>query len=142
VNKGKKEEYPVLQVDRNPLLVAAFTMAAVVIVWAAVSLLRSTRPAGFLVMVPGAILAFHSLWFMLSPFASVYNDRFEIRMSLFHYKQWFFGDIRSVVEKEGGHYIVFHDEDIEPLKLFGIRQSQLGGFIAHIKKQVADAMPA
>ncbi len=93
---------------------------------------------GFLLVTPAALLTFQSLWLILNPFALIYKDRVEFRYSLFGNRRRYFTDIKKVVKaKDGKTYLIFTDDEAEPLKLFGIRKSHISLLMQELDKQMA-----
>jgi hypothetical protein len=135
--KNQPYETPVLQIERNPYLMLGVSAFSALLCWLAWELLMDMNPWGFILMAPAVFAAFHSLWFLLSPFASVFADRIEIRQSLFHHQQRYFGDIKKVNGQSNGKlYLVYNDDEIEPIGLFGIRKSQEAGLKTLFSEQV------
>jgi len=78
----------------------------------------------FVLGIPSIILIFHTLWVLLNPFAVIYEDKFEMKKTMFSNKQWYFIDIKSVGEVTAkGFKIVYNDDDEEIISTFGIRPS-------------------
>ena len=83
----------------------------------------------FVLGVPTTILIFHTLWVFLNPFAIIYEDKFEMKKTMFSNKQWYFIDIKSVGEVETkGFKIIYNDDDEEIISTFGIRPSHKKAF--------------
>ena len=94
------------------------------LVYLGITLLRIMSPWGFLVMVPAGLLAFQTLWWLLNPFAEVFEDRIEVRQSFLHRKSWYFKDVvKAGMGPDGKTYLVYNDGDIDKVNLFGIRKS-------------------
>jgi hypothetical protein len=124
VKKAEKEELPLFIMDRNPLFVAIFVLISALVVYAGYLLLKDVNPWGFIVLVPGAILSFQSLWFILNPFGNIYRDKIEIQQSLVHHKTRYIVDIKKITETDAGKlYITFRDDEIEYLNTYGIKNS-------------------
>jgi len=84
-------------------------------------------------MIPAAILSFQSLWFLLHPFAIIFEDKIEIKQTLFQYKEHYFIDIKKITEnKKGRLFITYKDDEVEPIRLFGIKT----GHIQLLKKEI------
>ena len=87
----------------------------------------------FVCAVPTLILVFQTLWILLNPFAVIYEDKFELKKTMFSNKQWYFIDIKNVSEITSyGFDIEYNDGDIERINTFGIRPSH--------KKEFRDAV--
>jgi hypothetical protein len=125
VKKPITDEQPLLIVERSLPLVLGLLVLSLGLVAAVVFLFQGLKPAGFLLMVPAAILTFQTLWMLLNPFALVFDNRLEIRQSWFQHKDRFFLDLNKVVPGSGGGLLLtYTDGEIEKLSLFGIRSSQ------------------
>lgn len=94
-------------------------------------------------MVPTAILFFQVLWLIMNPFAIVFDDKVEMKQSLFHNKLWYFVDIKKVGEnKKGKLYITYNDDEMEAMSLFGIRPSHTKVLKAEMEKMVSEHLKA
>ncbi len=83
----------------------------------------------FVLGVPSTILIFHTLWVFLNPFAVIYEDKFEMKKTMFSNKQWYFIDIKSVGEVTvKGFKITYNDDEEEIISTFGIRDSHKKAF--------------
>lgn len=81
---------------------------------------------GFLVMIPASIFSFQALWWLLHPFALVFEDKLEIKQSLLHHKLRYFVDVKRISESKSGKlYITYNDDEMEALNLFGIKPSHV-----------------
>lgn len=77
-------------------------------------------------MIPAAVLFFQCLWWIVNPFALIFEDRIELKQSMFHNGVFYFTDIKKITEnKKGKVFIVYTDDETEPLNLFGIRASHI-----------------
>ena len=141
MKNNEPEEVPVASIERNPwLLAASFLTSAVFIFWGYL-LLKDVNPAGMLVMIPGGIFGFQSLWFLLHPFALIYADKVEIRQSFLHHRTRYFVDMKEThLAEKGGIYITYNDDEIERLNLFGIRESQKNFLDSHFKAQITSSL--
>ena len=77
----------------------------------------------FALAIPSVILAFHTLWMLLNPFARIYTHKAELRQSWMHNKDHYFTDLVSVGENRGKLFVTYTDGEQETLSLFGIRRS-------------------
>ncbi|PBQ33595.1 hypothetical protein CNR22_18040 [Sphingobacteriaceae bacterium] len=137
----EKEELPLQHIERNPLFLLISALICAVIIYTGYNMLQKMNPFGFLVLVPGAILSFQTLWWLLHPFALVYEDKLEIKQSLLHHKFRYFVDLKRVSEsKTGKIYITYNDDEMEALNLFGIRSSQVALLKSEMQKMVAENM--
>jgi hypothetical protein len=101
------------------------------------------NPWGFIVLVPGSIFSFQSLWWLLHPFALVFHDKIEIKQSLLHHKYRFFVDIKKISEgKSGKLYITYNDDEMEELNLFGIKTPHKGLLKTEMEQKVAESLKA
>lgn len=133
----EKEEVPLLNIERSPLVILIFALVCAAIVYSGYHLLAEVNPWGFIVMIPGAILSFQVLWLLVNPFAIVFDDKIEIKQSLFHHKLRYFVDIKRISEsKKGRIYITYNDDEMEALNLFGIRNSHTRLLKAEVEKLV------
>ncbi len=86
---------------------------------------------GFLFFIPSSLVAFHTLWFFLHPFAGIYKNKIELKPSLFNQKTRYFIDIaRSGLDKTGALIIEYTDGDTERLHLYGIHKDQITTLLA------------
>ena len=137
----EKEEIPLRHIERNPIFLLIFILISTIIVFVGCTLLKNMNPFGFLVLIPGAILSFQSLWWLLHPFAIVFEDKIEIKQSLLHHKYRYFVDLKRVSEsKKGKIYLTYNDDEMEALNLFGIKPSQVSLLKSEIEKSVSENM--
>jgi hypothetical protein len=133
VRKKEVDQVPILNIERNPIFLITSVVISALIVYFGFSLLKSVNPWGFIVMIPAAILSFQSLWFLLNPFAIIFEDRIEIKQTLFQYKEHYFIDIKKITEnKKGRLFITYKDDEVEPIRLFGIKT----GHVQLLKKEI------
>jgi hypothetical protein len=124
VKKTENEELPLFILERNPLFVATFVSISALIVYVGYLLLKEVNPWGFIVLVPGSILAFQSLWFVLHPFGHIYKDKIDIQQSLMHQKVTYVVDIKKITETDAGKlFITFRDDEVQYLNTFGIKDA-------------------
>lgn len=132
-----KIEIPLLNIERNPLLLITSVLLSGIIVFCSYVLFSAMNPWGFMVMIPGAFLSFQTLWLLLNPFALIYKDRIEIKQSLFRNKIRYFVDIKKIsATKNGKLYITYNDDDMEALNTFGIKHTQIVTLKSEIEKFV------
>jgi len=126
VRNKEKDQDPLLQIERSPIILVIFIALSAFIDYATYVLLKNVNPWGFMVMIPAAIVSFQSLWFLLNPFAIIFQDKIEIRQSLFHRKDHYFMDIKKITQNKNGRlYFTFKDDEVELIKLFGIKPSHI-----------------
>ncbi|MBL7932972.1 MAG: hypothetical protein JNL60_13775 [Bacteroidia bacterium] len=143
MKSDKKEDLPLVNIERNPLFLLVSSLLTGVIVFYAYSLLKAVNPWGFMVMVPAAVLAFQTLWWLLNPFAEIYHDRIEIKQSLFQDKVRYFVDLKKINStKKQSLYITYNDDEQEELNLFGIKSSHLPLMKSEMEKFVLESMNA
>jgi len=126
VRNREKEEIPLLNIERNPLVIVVSLLVSAISIGFAYYLLKDINPFGFLAIIPAGLISFHTLWYMLNPFAIVFKDKITIRQSLFHHKDHYYIDIKKITQhKNGKLYITFKDDEVEVMRLFGIKTSHL-----------------
>jgi hypothetical protein len=125
VKNTERETLPLASIERSSLLLlTAIAVSGVTVGWALILLMR-VDPLGFMVMIPGVIFSFQTLWLLLNPFAKIYADRIEIRQSFLHGRTRYFVDIKKIQKaKDGKIYITYNDDEVEHVHLFGIRKTQ------------------
>ncbi len=137
-NRGE-ELHPLANIERNPLILGTLMLGCVIILFFAWQLLKVVNPYGFLVAVPGLFLAFQVLWLILHPFALIYEDKIEIQQSFIHKKQCYYVDLKKVSQsKTGKFYITYHDDEVERLNLFGIKNSHLPLLRQHLEHFITE----
>jgi hypothetical protein len=137
----EKEEIPLQHIERSPLFLAISVLISAIIVFIGYTLLKNMDPWGFIVLIPGSIFSFQSLWWLLHPFAIVFEDKIEIKQSLLHHKYRYFVDLKRISEsKKGKIYITYNDDEMEGLNLFGIKPSQVSVLKSEMERSVAQNM--
>lgn len=122
-------------IERSVLFVVFLVTISISLDWLTVHFLINVNPWGMLVGIPGLVLTLQSLWFIVNPYAIVYNDRFEVKQSLFYNKQFYFLDAKDA-HLNSNLKLVYNDDDLEKIPLFGIRGSQKNVFLQQIKKKI------
>jgi hypothetical protein len=139
VKNIEKEEIALVNIERSPLFLLIAVLISLLIVLYGYILLKDVNPLGFLVMIPGSILSFQALWWLLHPFARVFADKIEIKQSLLHHKYRYFVDVKRISEsKKGVIYITYNDDEMEALNLFGIKSSQVPLLKSELEKFVSE----
>ena len=139
----EKEEKPLQHIERSPLFLSISVLISAIIVFFGYTLLKNVNPWGFIVLIPGSILSFQSLWWLLHPFAIVFEDKIEIKQSLLHHKYRYFVDLKRISEsKKGKIYITYNDDEMEGLNLFGIKPSHVSLLKSEMEKSVSENMKA
>jgi len=141
VKNIEKEETPLQYIERNPIFLLISVGISVLIILIGYTMLKNMNPWGFIVLVPGAILSFQSVWWLLHPFALVFEDKIEIKQSLLHHKYRYFVDLKRVSEsKKGKIYITYNDDEMEALNLFGIKASHVSLLKSEMERSVIENM--
>lgn len=130
-------EPPLVNVERNSLLILVHLLLSIALDYVCYTFFIKMSAWGFLLLAPAAVLSFQSLWLILNPFAMIFKDRVEFKYSLFGNRRRYFTDIKKIVKaKDGKTYLVFTDDEAEPLKLFGIRKSHINLLMQELQKQM------
>jgi hypothetical protein len=146
VKKTRKEEVPLMSIERNPLFLIISLLLTVGMAYLTFQNLFAKEvldinPLSFFLFVPTLVIFFQTMWYLLNPFAYIYEDKFEIKRSMFHNQFWHFVDIKKVGEIKNGKFnIQYNDDEVEPLKLFGVRRSDLPKFREEIIKKVEKSL--
>jgi hypothetical protein len=142
MKKQDQEEVVLLNIERNPLVLLFSVGLTIFFVFLTYSLIfarevQEVQPLGFFLLVPTLLVFFQSLWYLLNPFAVIFEERVEIKQSFFHNKFWYFVDIKQVGElREGTFLIVYNDDEVEKMNLFGIKSSHRNVLREAFKKQM------
>jgi hypothetical protein len=121
--KNEKEE-PKEYFERSIVLVIFISAAALALDWLSIKLLMDVNPWGTATAIPGLMLTLQALWFIVHPYAIVYDNRFEIKQSLIYNKQFYYLDARAVDQsKPQAIQLVYNDGDLEHIPLQGMRAS-------------------
>ncbi len=141
MRNDEKIEIPLVNIERNPMVVAISVLISGIIVFWAYTLLVKVNPWGFMVMVPGAFISFQSLWFLLNPFALIFKERIEFKQSLFNTKIRYYIDIKKITEtKSGKLYITYNDDEVEALNVFGIKNTQVALLKSELEKFIQNSI--
>jgi len=125
VRNREEEGIALLNIERNPLITIVFALISAVIIYYLIGLFKELNPLGFLVIMPAAVLSFQTLWFILNPFAIVYENKITIKQSILHHKDHYFIDLKKITEKDGKLYLTYNDGEVGKMKLFGIKNSHI-----------------
>ena len=142
MNSKEKEAPPLLNIERNPLiLLVSATITAILAYLTYITIFNKqvmeVKPYGFFLFVPTMFISFQTLWYLLNPFALLYEDKLEIKQSLFHNKFRYYVDLKNVSAlANGGFRITYNDNETEQLNLFGIRPSHKALLREELNKQV------
>lgn len=134
--KNEKDE-PKEYFERNMLVVIAITTISIFLDWLTIQLFLDVNPWGTLVGVPAIIISLQTLWLFVNPYAIVYEDRFEIKQSLFYNKHFYFLDAKAV--NPNGNLsllMIYNDNEPEKLPLFGIRPSHKEAFQRKLQEKI------
>lgn len=133
--KDEAKEY----FERNILLVITATVIGLFLDWLTIELFTNVNPWASATVVPGVVITLQALWLVVNPYVLVYEDRFEIKHSLFYNKQFYFLDIKRVISKNNSKSILieYNDGEIESLVLFGIRASHKEAFYKKLQEKLS-----
>ena len=140
--KPKKEEIPLVNIERNPLVLIMSLLLTVGLIYLTFRTLFSQEvsdinPMGFLLIVPTSVISFQTLWYLLNPFAIIFDDKVEIKKSLFHNKFWYYNDLKKVSELKNGSFAIFYnDDEIEKMNLLGIKNAHKALLREELNKMV------
>jgi hypothetical protein len=127
--KKAKDDIPLQYFERNIIVLLFFIGITALFGILTYSYYVAFNPFMFICGIPTVILLFQTLWILLNPFAIIYEDKFEMKKTMFSNKQWYFIDIKSVSEvNTKGFKIIYNDDDEEIISTFGIRASHKKGF--------------
>lgn len=133
----EKDEVALVNIDRNPLILLLSIGVSTLLVYLSYTFILDLNPWGFIIMVPATFLSFQTIWLLLTPFAMVFEDKLEIKRSLFRNKMLFFVDIKKVGNiKKSNMFISYNDNEIAKIPLFGIKTSQIGTLKSELEKHV------
>lgn len=131
--KKKKEDIPLAYFERSYVVLTAFLGITALLIYMSYAYFVAVNPVAIMIAIPAAILLFQCLWLILNPYAIIYEDKFEVKRTLFSSKIWYFIDIKKVGESTPrGFMIYYNDDDPERISDFGIRPSH--------KKKFRDAV--
>ncbi|MEI8136990.1 MAG: hypothetical protein WCH21_06685, partial [Bacteroidota bacterium] len=126
-----------VNIDRNPLILLLSIAISTVLGYFSYTFILDLNPWGFILMVPAVFQSFQTIWLLLTPFAMFFDDKLEIKRSLFRNKMFFFIDVKKVgVIKNSNLFISYNDNEIAKIKLFGIKTSQLETLKSELEKHV------
>ena len=71
----------------------------------------------------------------------IFENKIEIKQSFIHQKARYFVDIKTVhLNKNGNLLIVYNDEEMEKLSLFGIRKKDTAALKDEMQKSVSASL--
>jgi hypothetical protein len=124
VKKPVEPEMPLINIERNPVLLTIWVVLNAALLYATYLLFVDINPWGFILMTPAAVMSFLTLWLLMNPFAVFFDDKLEFRQSFFNSSTIYFIDIKQVVDvKKGRLRIVYNDNDLDTFVLYGIKSS-------------------
>ncbi len=129
MKKIEQEETALINIERNPLVLIIGMLLSALFIYITYTTIFikeafDVKPMGFFLFVPTLFVCFQTLWFALHPYGLIYHDRFEIKKSFFQLKQWYFIDIKKVGDlKKKSFIITYNDDEMERIKLIGIKHS-------------------
>jgi hypothetical protein len=136
-----KDEEPKEYFERNSALVIIMTVAALTIDWFSIKMLLDVNPWGTATAIPGLILTLQALWFIVNPYAVVYENRFEIKQSLLYNKEFYYLDAKSIAQKTSNSVqLIYNDDDIEQLPLIGMRDSHKQKFREALNDKIVESL--
>lgn len=137
----EKDEVALVNIDRNPLILLLSIGVSTLLVYLSYTFILDMNPWGFVIMVPASILSFQTIWLLLTPFAMIFEDKLEIKRSLFRNKMLFFVDIKKVgAVKNSNMIITYNDNEIAKIPLFGIKNSQIDMLRSEFEKHVTHVL--
>ncbi|MBK9284388.1 MAG: hypothetical protein IPM51_08710 [Sphingobacteriaceae bacterium] len=131
MKKADLEEPPLINIERNPIVLISSLILTLGLGYLTYKNLfakdvMDINPLAFFLCVPTAILAFQTLWFLLNPFALIYEDRFEIKWSFFGSGVWYFIDFNKAgINAKKAIVLNYNDGETCKLKLFGIKTGHI-----------------
>lgn len=141
MKNAEEIEIPLMNIDRDPKLLTMSVLISALIVYTGYQFLVKMNGWGFILMIPGTILSFQSIWLLMNPFALIYADKIEIKQSLMRHKYRYFVDLKKISRDNKGKVIItYNDDEVEALNLFGVKTSQIDLFVSEISKSVKASM--
>lgn len=136
-----KEEESKEYFERNISLVIITTVSALLIDWFSIKMLLDVNPWGTATAIPGLMLTLQCLWFIVNPYAVVYENRFEIKQSLIYNKEFYYLDAKAVeLQKSNSLQLIYNDSDAENLSLLGMRASHKQKFKDKLSEKIVESL--
>lgn len=133
----EKDEIALVNIDRNPLVLLTSIALSTVLDYLAYTFILDLNPWGFVIMIPATFLSFQTIWLLLTPYAMVFDNKLEIKRTLFSNKMLFFTDVKKVGNvKKGSLFISYNDDEVDKINLFGIKASQVTTLRSELEKHV------
>jgi len=124
VKKQQKEEIPLINIERSPVILILWVLFNAGLVYSTYLLFSIINPWGFILMIPTVIMSFLTLWLLMNPFAVFFEDKLEFRQSFFNNSTLYFIDVKKVIDVKGGKLkIIYNDDDLDAFVLYGIKSS-------------------
>lgn len=124
MKKTEKEEIPLINIERNPLLMILWLVVNAGLIYGSYLLFVEMNPWGFILMVPTVIMSFLTLWLLMNPFAVFFDDKLEFRQSFFNSSTLYFIDVKRVVDIKGNRLrVIYNDDDMDTFVLYGMKPS-------------------
>ena len=134
----EKDDIALVNIDRNPLILLLSIGISTVLDYIAYTFILDLNPWGFIIMVPAVFLSFQTIWLLLTPYAMVFDDKLEIKRTLFSNKMLFFVDIKTIgAFKKGSLFVSYNDDEVDKINLFGIKSSQVATLKSELEKHVS-----
>ncbi|MBL7921309.1 MAG: hypothetical protein JNJ40_13405 [Bacteroidia bacterium] len=133
----EKDEVALVNIDRNPLVLLTSIALSAILDYLSYTFILDLNPWGFVIMIPATFLSFQTIWLLLTPYAMVFDNKLEIKRTLFSNKMLFFTDVKKVgYVKKGSLFISYNDDEVDKINLFGIRASQVDTLKSELEKHV------
>lgn len=146
MNSSKNEDIPSVNIERNPLVLlisAAITALFIYLTYSSIfsKEAHEVNPMGFFLFVPTVVISYQTLWLLLNPYAIIYENKMEMKRTLFSNKEWQFVDLMKVSELQGNSLkIVYNDNEVEKISLFGIKPSHKSLMRQELDKHIAKSL--
>ena len=132
-----KEQEPREYFERSRSLVLIILIGALALDWLSLKMLMDVNPWGSAVAIPGLALTLQALWFVVHPYAVVYEDRFEIKQSLLYNKEFYYLDAKAIEGKSNHRLrLIYNDGDVESISLLGMRASHKQNFKQNLSEKI------
>ncbi len=139
--KKKKEEIPLAYFERSYVVLTVFLGVTALLIYLSYHWIAAFNPFGVVTAIPASFLVLQCLWLILNPYAIIYEDKFEIKKSLFSTKFWYYIDLKKVGESTPrGFSINYNDDDLEKISDFGIRPSHKKPFRDAVNHHVCKSL--
>jgi len=138
VRNKEKDEIALVNIDRHPLVLLGSIALSTVLDYFSYTFILDLNPWGFVIMIPATFLSFQTIWLLLTPYAMLFDDKLEIKRTLFSNKMLFFTDVKKVGNvKKGSLFISYNDDEVDKINLFGIKGSQVDTLRSELEKHVS-----